>query len=98
MYFKMKSKIKVNVIKYLSFTRTAYLAFISCRTLYICVCMCVCVYTHTYICVCAYYVTSVLSDSFSTPWTVGCQAPLSIGFSQARILEQVAISSSRGSS
>ena len=27
-----------------------------------------------------------------TPWTVACQAPLSMGFSQARILEWVAIS------
>ena len=31
-----------------------------------------------------------------TPWTVACQAPLSMGF-QARILEWVAISFSRGS-
>jgi len=33
-----------------------------------------------------------------TPWTVTCQAPLSMGFFQARILEWVAISFSRGSS
>ena len=32
------------------------------------------------------------------PWPVACQAPLSTGFPQARILEQVAISFSRGSS
>ena len=31
---------------------------------------------------------------FGTPWTVAHQAPLSMGFSQARILERVAISSS----
>ena len=37
-----------------------------------------------------------MSDSFVTPWTVACQAPLSVGFSQARILEWVAISFSRG--
>ena len=34
---------------------------------------------------------SVVSDSFATPWTVACQAPLSMGFFQARILEWVAI-------
>ena len=33
-----------------------------------------------------------------TPWTAACQAPLSMGFFQARILEWVAISFSRGSS
>ena len=37
----------------------------------------------------------VMSDSFATPWTVTCQAPLSMGFSRQRILEWV---SSRGSS
>ena len=43
---------------------------------------------------------SFVSDSFSTPWTVACQAPLSSvhGILQARILGWVAISSSRGSS
>ena len=35
---------------------------------------------------------------FSTPWTVAHQAPLSMGFSQARILEWVAMPSSRESS
>ena len=34
---------------------------------------------------------------FATSWTVARQAPLSMGLSQARILEWVAISSSRGS-
>ena len=34
----------------------------------------------------------------ATPWTVAHQAPLSMGISQARKLEWVAISSSRGSS
>ena len=33
-----------------------------------------------------------------TTWTVACQAPLSMGILQARILRWVAISSSRGSS
>ena len=30
--------------------------------------------------------------TLATPWTVACQAPLSMGFLQARILEWVAIS------
>ena len=33
-----------------------------------------------------------------TPWTVACQAPLPMGFSQARISERVAIAFSRGTS
>ena len=33
-----------------------------------------------------------------TPWTVALQAPLSMGIFQARILEWVAVSFSRGSS
>ena len=40
---------------------------------------------------------SVVSDS-ATPWTVTCQAPLSIALLQARILEWVAMPSSRASS
>ena len=40
---------------------------------------------------------SVMSDSV-TLWTVACQAPLSLGILQARILEWVAIPSSRESS
>ena len=35
---------------------------------------------------------------FVTPWTIACQAPLSMGFSRQRILEWVDISSSMGSS
>ena len=35
---------------------------------------------------------------FATPWTVAWQAPLSMGILQARILEWVAMPSSRGSS
>ena len=33
-----------------------------------------------------------------TPWTVACQAPLFVGILQVRILEWVAMPSSRGSS
>ena len=40
----------------------------------------------------------VVSDSFETPWTVAWQAPSVHGISQARILEWVSISFSRGSS
>ena len=39
-----------------------------------------------------------MSDSSATLWTVACQAPLSVGILQARILEWVAVPSSRGSS
>ena len=35
---------------------------------------------------------------FVTPWTIACQAPLFVKFFRARILEWVAISSSKGSS
>ena len=35
---------------------------------------------------------------FATPWTLALQAPLSMGILQARILEWVAISSSKKSS
>ena len=35
---------------------------------------------------------------FATPWTAARQAPLSVGILQARILEWVAMPSSRGSS
>ena len=40
----------------------------------------------------------VASDFLWPPWTVACQAPLSMGILQARILEWVAMPSSRGSS
>ena len=49
-------------------------------------CMCVCILG-----------VLVVSDSV-TPWTVACQAPLSLGLSWQEYLEWVAISSSRGSS
>ena len=46
---------------------------------------------------CAVLSHSVVSD-FATPWTVPHQAPLSMGILQARILEWIAMPSSRGSS
>ena len=46
---------------------------------------------------CAVLSHSIMSDS-ATPWTVACQAPLSMGILQARILKWVAMPSSRGSS
>ena len=59
---------------------------------FVCVCVCVC------LCVCACALSrSVLSDSPATPWTEACQAPLPMGIFQARILEWVSISFSRGS-
>ena len=39
-----------------------------------------------------------MSNSFATPWTIARQTPLSIGILQARILEWIAMPSSRGSS
>ena len=39
-----------------------------------------------------------VAQLLATPWTVVCQAPLSVGIFQARILEWVSIPSSRGSS
>ena len=44
-----------------------------------CVCVCVCVYTHTSTSECVS--RSVMWDSV-TPWTVACQAPLSMEFSR----------------
>ena len=38
---------------------------------------------------------SVVSSSFATPWSVACQAPLSMGFPRQEYLEWVAISSAR---
>ena len=45
----------------------------------------------------SHIVASVVSDCANL-WTVACQAPLSMGFSKARILEWVAMLSSRGPS
>ena len=41
---------------------------------------------------------SVVSDSLRPLWTIACQAPLFMGILQARILEWVAMPTSRGSS
>ena len=47
--------------------------------------------------VCCVLSHSVMSDS-AIPWTVACQAPLSVGIFQERTVEWVAMPSSRGSS
>ena len=60
-------------------------------TLFIIDSVCVCV------CVCVCEVASVRVQLFATLWTVVFQAPLSRAFSMTRILEWVAIPSSRGS-
>ena len=57
--------------------------FLTCQLILMCVCILSC-FSHVWLCV--------------TPWTVAPQAPLSIGILQARILEWVAMPSSRGSS
>ena len=56
------------------------------------------IHTHTYMC-CAVLSHSLLSHVSNSvnPWTVARQAPLSMGILQARILEWVAMPSSRGS-
>ena len=43
-------------------------------------------------------VTNTFTSDSATPWTAACQAPLSVGILQTRILEWVATHSSRGSS
>ena len=55
------------------------------------VCVCMCLYV---------YDVQLLScvQLFVTPWTLTRQAPLSMGFFQARMLECIAISFSKGSS
>ena len=50
--------------------------------MYVCVCVCVCVFSHVRL--------------FVTPWTIAHQVLLSMGVLQARILEWIAISYSRG--
>ena len=63
--------------------------------------VCIYVYTHTHICisrVCVYSYLLSCVRLFATPWTVTRQAPLSMGILQERILEWVAMSSSRESS
>ena len=58
--------------------------------------MCVCVRAHTCVCACVHVHTHSFVRLFATLWTVVCS--LVRGILQARILEWVAISSSRGSS
>ena len=50
----------------------------------------------SHICVCV--LSRLLTSGSATSWTVALQAPLSMGFPKARILEWVAFSTSRGSS
>ena len=56
----------------------------------VCVCVCLCVCSYAYLLSCVWL--------FATPWSAACEAPLSGGFFQARILEWVAVSFTRGSS
>ncbi|CAN0023086.1 unnamed protein product [Rangifer tarandus platyrhynchus] len=59
-------------------------------------CLCVCVSLCVCMCVHAHALSRV--QPFATPWIIVHQAPLSMGILQARILECIAISYSRGSS
>ena len=63
------------------------------------VCWCVYMYTYIYISSCIFLMISFLclvAQSCLTPWTVACQAPLSMGILQVRILVWVAMPFSRG--
>ena len=63
----------------------------------VCVWVCVCVCARTCVCVCAQLFSHVWL--FATPWTMQpARLPSVHGIFQARILEWIAISSSRGSS
>ena len=57
--------------------------------IYVCVCVCVCVCIH---------MLCLVTQSFTIPWTIAHQAPLSMGILQTRILKRVVMPSSRGSS
>ena len=63
---------------------------------YLCISSIICFWVVSFIVI----VVQLLSHVrlFVTLWMVYCQTPLSMGFSQARILQWAAISSSRGSS
>ena len=50
-------------------------------------------YMHPHVCAVLSHFSRVWF--FATPWTVACQAPLSVGILQARVLECVAMPSSR---
>ena len=62
--------------------------------------MCVCVGVGVCVYICMKVKVKSLSHVrlFVTPWTVAYQAPPSMGFFQARVLEWTAIAFSRGSS
>ena len=65
----------------------------------VCVCVCVCIHTRFPVCMCACMLSCFSCVwLFVTLWTVGFQAPLSMGILQGWILEWVAMPSSRGSS
>ena len=63
---------------------------------YVCVCVCVrvCVWVCACVCVCVCVCALCRAQLFTTAWTVACQSIC--GILQARILEWVAISYSRG--
>ena len=67
-----------------------------CIYVYLCICICVCIYKYLYVYTCIYVFSSVQSLScvrrFVTPWTVACQASLSITNSW-RLLKLMSIES-----
>ena len=71
----------------------------SCVCIYIHEIVCVCVHTWIPVCMCACMLSCFSCVwLFVTLWAVACQAPLSMGILQGRILGWVAMPSSRGSS
>ena len=72
-------------------------SFLGLSNISLCVCVCVCVRARAHV---RMHTLSHFSHAqlFATLWTVACQAPLSMGTLQARILEGVIMPSSRGSS
>ena len=88
-----KAKLKLYVVEKSGISPSPQLLFIGQRLLCqvwqaknvcVCVCVCVCVFSHVWL--------------FETTWAVAHQAPLSMESFQARVLKQIAVSYSRGSS
>ena len=78
---KMRKKSKYNTKERIQYTREKNKKD-NRITINTCVCVCVCVLSHVWL--------------FVPPRTIACKAPLSMGIFQARILERVAMSYSRG--
>jgi len=58
------------------------LLLVFCGRFLTCVCACVCVRVCLCMCVCVCGQLLIRVQLFATPWTIACQAPLSMGFSR----------------